>query len=75
MGHALVTGRALVVRDGPFSLIQAAVVVAFLALAQRAAYGDARRIAWLKSVALVLAMGLIPQGYRLLLSFVTFWST
>lgn len=75
VGHVLVTGRDLVVRDGPFSLIQAAVVVAFLAIAQRVAYGDSRRIALLKSVVLVLAMGLIVQVYRLVLFFVTFWST
>ncbi|HEY0996004.1 MAG TPA: DUF3667 domain-containing protein [Gemmatimonadaceae bacterium] len=75
VGYWLVTGRELVLRDGPFSLIQAVAVLAFVAVAQRVAYGDSRGVAIAKATILVLAMGLIVQAYRPGLFFVTLWSS
>lgn len=75
VGFVLVTGRDLVIRDGPFSLIQGVAIAAFLAVSQRAAYGDSMRVAILKGAVLALGMGLILQVYRLALFFVTIWRT
>lgn len=60
--------------DDVASLVLALAIGSWLAVALRRAYGDGRVAAAAKGVALVLGMGGILAGYRLLLFFTTLWA-